>query len=123
MDETKEIEFQKIVDLLFNAVDFDYFDDYKYLSFGFLSDPTNEYGGYIIYFYGYSLMTSRIWFYNDIFIRNGKLDIYSYFFDKWEKHPCEKKEFQMGALKKLKEICDKRLTIINIPKEGEGYGM
>lgn len=115
MNELKEIEFNKILDLVYTAVDFDYFDEYKYLSFNSMKDPTGNHKS-IIYFYGYSLMTGRIWFYDDIYVIDRRLSVHRFFFDKWEKHKCEKKRLQLGSLNKLKEIMDKKLKVINIPK-------
>ena len=102
MNELKEIEFSKVLDLVYTAVDFDYFDDYKYLSCGYLKTPNGNHKT-IIYFYGYSLMTGRVWFYDDIFIEDRKLHIHKFFFNKWEKHQCEYKKLQLGSIKKLKE--------------------
>ena len=122
MNIEKDIEFSKVLDLVYTAVDFDYFDDYKYLSTSYMLDPTTDHKT-LIYFYGYSLMTGRVWFYDDIFIKDEKLSVSKIFFDKWKEHNCEQKQFQLASLKKLKEIKDKGLTIINIPKEDEFYGM
>lgn len=84
MNEEKEIEFNKVLDLVYTAVDFDYFDDYKFLTIGSMEDPTNSCDT-IIYFYGYSNMTSKVWFYSDIYIRNGKLWMSKNFVNTWEK--------------------------------------
>ena len=114
LEETKEIEYSKVLDLIYVAVDFDYFDDYKYLDIGSMKDPT-ESCGTLMYFYGYSTMTYRVWFYNDIYIKCNKLSLRRQFIDKWKEHKCEKKELQLNAIDRLIEIYFKELKIINIP--------
>ena len=113
MDETKEIEFSKILDLVYTTVDFDFFDEQKYLSAFRMKDPRGEYDS-LIYFYGYSLNTPDIWFYEDICIRDNKLYMGEWFIEKWIRAKCERKDFQLGSLKKLIEVQYKKLEIINI---------
>lgn len=120
MDEEKEIVYSKILDLIYNVVDFDYFDEAKYLSTFQIKDPTYEYN-YRIFFYGYSLITNNFWFYEGICIGDNRLIISKWFIEKWRVAKCDKKDFQLGSLKKLIEVAQKGLKIINLPNYKEEY--
>ena len=118
MNKEKEIEFSKVLDLVYCAVDFDYFDDYKFIDIGTMKCPYGN-NKKLFYFYGYSLMTSRLWFYNDIYIEDKKLSINKAFAERWKQHSCKKKFLQICSLNRLIEIRDKKLKIINIPNTKE----